>query len=134
MAGSNPVTIVTGASSGIGRATARSLAAAGHRLGLIARRRDLLDALADEIRSSGGTVDVAPADVGDRHSLRAAIGEIAGHLGPIDVLIANAGYGVPTRLDPLNIADVETTFRVNVMGVIYAIETVLPAIDRKSVV
>src|SRR5947209_7690136 len=73
MAGSNPVTIVTGASSGIGRATARALASAGHRLGLIARRKEMLNALADEIRADGGTAHVAPADVGDRPSLHAAI-------------------------------------------------------------
>lgn len=131
MAKSNPVTIVTGASSGIGRATARALAADGHRLGLIARRHDLLGSLADEIRASGGTAHAAPADVGDRASLRAAIDEIAGQLGPPDVLIANAGHGVPTRLDPLNIADVETTFRVNVLGVVYAIEAVLPSMLRR---
>ncbi len=132
MAGSNPVVIVTGASSGIGRATARALAATGHRLGLIARRRDLLDSLANEIRSRGGTAHVAPADVGDRAALHAAISEIAEALGPVDVLVANAGFGMPTRLDPLNIADVETTFRVNVLGVVYAIEAVLPGMLRRK--
>ena len=47
-------------------------------------------------------------------------------LGPVDVMVANAGFGVPTRLDPLNTADVEETIRVNLMGVIYSIEAVLP--------
>ena len=52
--------------------------------------------------------------------------EIECALGPVDVMVANAGFGAPTQLDPLNIADVEETFRVNVLGVIYSIEAVLP--------
>ena len=127
MAESNPVTIVTGASSGIGRATARALAARGHRIGLIARRRELLESLSEEIRAEGGAAHVAPADVGDRSALHAAIGQIAVHLGPIDVLVANAGHGVPTKLDPMNIEAIEATIRVNILGVIYSIEAVLPA-------
>ncbi len=126
------MTIVTGASSGIGRATARALAALGHRVGLVARRRELLDELAAEIQTGGGTALVAPADVGDRPALRAAFDSIEQHFGPADVLIANAGYGVPTRHDPLNIEDVETTIRVNVLGVIYAIEAVLPSMLRRG--
>ena len=66
------VAVVTGAATGIGRATARALAAAGHRVGLIARRHDLLDALAGEIRSAGGIAHAAPADVGDRRGARRA--------------------------------------------------------------
>jgi short-subunit dehydrogenase len=68
----------------------------------------------------------AVADVGDRHGLHAAIGLLADQLGPIDLMVANAGFGAPTHLDPLNTADVEQTIRVNVMGVIYSIEAVLP--------
>ncbi len=68
----------------------------------------------------------AVADVGDRAALRAAVAEVEGRLGPADVLVANAGFGRPTRLDPLNIADVEETIRVNVLGVIYSVEAVLP--------
>jgi short-subunit dehydrogenase len=69
---------------------------------------------------------LAVADVGDRATLRAAVAEVEGRLGPADVMVANAGFGMPTHLDPLNIADVEETIRVNVMGVIYSIEAVLP--------
>lgn len=131
MANPPPTTIITGASSGIGRATALALAARGHRVGLIARRRELLDELASEIQAKGGTAAVAPADVGERAALRAAVDVIRNALGPIDVLVANAGFGVATRLDPLNIEDVETTFRVNVLGVVYSIEAVLPEMLRR---
>jgi short-subunit dehydrogenase len=120
------VAIVTGASSGIGRALALRLGADGHRVGLIARRGQLLEALAGGIRAAGGTAAAAVADVGDRAALRIAVAEIEGRLGPTDVMVANAGFGAPTRLDPLNIEDVEQTFRVNLMGVIYSIEAVLP--------
>jgi short-subunit dehydrogenase len=120
------VVIITGASSGIGRALALRLGAMGCRVGLIARRRDLLDAAAAAIAAAGGTAASATADVGDRVRLRAAVAEVEHRLGPADVLVANAGFGAPTLLDPLNTADVETTFQVNLLGVVYAIEAVLP--------
>jgi NADP-dependent 3-hydroxy acid dehydrogenase YdfG len=121
-----PVAIVTGASSGIGRALAVRLGSEGYRVGLIARRGELLEALGAEIAAAGGTSAFSVADVGDRTALRNAIGQIENQLGPADVMVANAGFGAPTRLDPLNIDDVERTFRVNLMGVIYSIEAVLP--------
>jgi short-subunit dehydrogenase len=127
------VVIVTGASSGIGRSLALRLGSAGHRVGLIARRREALEGVANEIVAAGGSAAAAVADVGDRALLRAAVAEIQGRLGPIAVMVANAGFGAPTRLDPLNTADVERTIRVNVLGVIYSIEAVLPGmIARKS--
>ena len=122
----SPVAIITGASSGIGRALALRLGAARYRVGLIARRRDLIDEAAREIISAGGTAHAAYADVSDRDALFAAVNEIEARLGPADVMVANAGFGAPTHLDPLNIADVEQTFRVNLMGVVYSIESVLP--------
>ena len=128
----SPVAIVTGASSGIGRALAIQLGAAGYRLGLIARRRPELDATAASIVSSGGTVAAAVADVGDRQALHSAFESLADQLGPIDVMVANAGFGAPTRLDPLNTAEVEQTIRVNVMGVIYSIEAVLPGMLKRQ--
>ena len=102
-----PVAIVTGASSGIGRALAVQLGAAGFHLGLIARRSSELEATASTIDSAGGTAVVAAADVGDRDALRSAFDSISAQLGPIDVAVANAGFGTPTRLHPLNTADVE---------------------------
>ncbi|MDR3622912.1 MAG: SDR family NAD(P)-dependent oxidoreductase [Paludisphaera borealis] len=118
--------VVTGASSGIGRALAIELGAGGCRLGLIARRGPELQETAALVRAQGGEAHAATADVGDRQALREAIGAVEEALGPAQVLVANAGFGAPTRLDPLNIDDVERTFRVNVMGVIYSVEAVLP--------
>ena len=123
-----PVVVVTGASSGIGRALALELAGHGYRVGLIARRRDALDDLAREIEAQGGTARAATADVGDREAVHAAVRELETALGPAEVMVANAGLGVPTHLDPINIADVEATFRVNLLGVVYSIEAVLPGL------
>jgi short-subunit dehydrogenase len=126
------VTIITGASSGIGRALALRLGAAGYHIGLIARRRDELAAAAATIAAAGGSAAIASADVSDRAALRAAIAEIEARLGPADVMVANAGFGAPTRLDPLNTDDVEQTIRVNVLGVIYSIEAVLPGMIARQ--
>jgi short-subunit dehydrogenase len=120
------VAIVTGASSGIGRELARLLAAGGAKVGLIARRRDELDRLAKLIAEAGGTAIVAAADVADFTAVEAAVAAIRQQLGPIDLMIANAGVGIPTRLDPVNVADVDATIRVNVLGVIYAFAAVMP--------
>ena len=126
------VVIVTGASSGIGRALAVRLGAEGYRVGLIARRRAELEAVASSIATAGGVAVSSVADVGDRPALRAAIAEIENRLGPADVMVANAGFGAPTRLDPLNTDDVEQTIRVNIMGVIYSIEAVLPGMIARK--
>jgi short-subunit dehydrogenase len=126
----NRVVLITGASSGIGRALALVLAKSGAKLGLVARRKDLLDQLAAE---TGGAIAIAPADVSIRAEMQAASQAIRERLGPIDYLIANAGVGTPTLLDPPNVRDIERMFQVNVFGVIYAIEAVLPEmLKRKS--
>jgi short-subunit dehydrogenase len=124
--------VVTGASSGIGRALAKLLAANGCRVGLIARRRVALEELAAEIQAAGGDATVAPADIGDLAQTRAAVAAIAAIHGPADLLIANAGVGIPTTLDPINMDAVEETIRVNVMGVIYAIDAVMPTMLKRG--
>lgn len=120
------VAVVTGASSGIGRALAKELAAHGCTLGLVARREAELLSLAEEIRAAGGTAAHAVADVGDPVQLTAAIAAIRTALGPIQLLIANAGVGKETALDPVNVADVEAMVRVNLLGVVYSFAAVMP--------
>jgi short-subunit dehydrogenase len=132
MAFANQVVVVTGASSGIGRALGRELAAQHARVGLVARRLDRLEALAGEIRAAGGTAAIASGDVGDRAQTGAAIHAVRDALGPVDLLIANAGYGAPTLLEPLNVDQVEQMVRVNVLGVIYSFEAVLPEMLKRG--
>ncbi len=127
------VAVITGASSGIGRSLAIVLARSGWRVGLIARRGSALEAVAGEVRAAGGVASVAVADVTDREGLRLAVEGIAGELGPVDLMVANAGVGVPTTLEPVNVEVVEETIRVNVLGVVYAIDAVLPSmLARRS--
>jgi short-subunit dehydrogenase len=129
----NQVAIITGASSGIGHALARTLAAEGCKVGLVARRNEQLAELAAAISAAGGTAAFATADIAAREQAVRAIREVAGRLGPVDLLIANAGVGAPTILEPFNVGDVEQMFRVNVLGVVYAFEAVLPEmLQRRS--
>jgi short-subunit dehydrogenase len=118
--------VITGASSGIGWALAKALAREGCKVGLLARRRDKLATLADEIQAAGGTAAFAPGDVSDRAQTVTAIRDLARRLGQVDLLIANAGVGAPTTLEPFNVEAQERMLRVNVLGMIYAIEAVLP--------
>ncbi|HWG41349.1 MAG TPA: SDR family NAD(P)-dependent oxidoreductase [Gemmataceae bacterium] len=120
------VAIITGASSGIGWALARTLAAEGCKVGLVARRREQLADLAGEIEKHGGTVAFATADIAEREQAVSAIRDVAARLGPVDLLIANAGVGAPTTIEPFNVPDVEKMFRVNVLGVVYSLEAALP--------
>jgi short-subunit dehydrogenase len=126
------VAVITGASSGIGWALAKVLAGEGCRVGLIARRREQLEALTQEIGNAGGTSATAPADVADRAQTLAAVREVSARLGPVDLLVANAGVGAPTLLEPMNVVDIEKMVRVNLLGVVYAIEAVLPSMLRRG--
>lgn len=123
---SGQVAVVTGASSGIGRALAKELAAHGCRVGLVARREPDLRSLASEIHAAGGTAAVAVADVAEREQIHAAVAAIRDQLGPIELMIANAGVGRETRLEPVNLDDVERMVRVNLLGVVYSFAAVMP--------
>jgi short-subunit dehydrogenase len=132
MSFANQVAIITGASSGIGWALAKELARQGCRVGLLARRQEQLNKLAEEITEAGGTAAVHPADVADRDDTLRTVAALRDQLGPVDLLIANAGVGAPTLLEPFNVSDVEKMFRVNLLGVIYSIEAVLPEMLRRG--
>src|SRR5262249_37359419 len=91
MSFANQVAVITGASSGIGWALAKERSRQGARVGLVARRRENLEKLAAEIRGAGGAVALEAADVADRGQAVAAVRALAAQLGPIDLLVANAG-------------------------------------------
>jgi short-subunit dehydrogenase len=122
----NQVAIITGASSGIGWELARELARQQWAVGVLARRQDKLEALVNEITATGGRAAFAVADVAERAQTVAAIQSLRHQLGPVDLMIANSGIGIPTDLEPLNIDEVVKTFQVNTLGVVHAIEAVLP--------
>jgi short-subunit dehydrogenase len=122
--------LVTGASRGIGRATARALAARGARVGLVARGEEELGALAEEI---GDLASVYTADVAERQAIERAVGEFAEQAGGLDVAVANAGiarYAPFTEQDP---DDAERMVLVNVLGTINTVRAALePMLDRAS--
>lgn len=125
--------VITGASSGIGRALAVACAAHGARVGVTARRGELLDELVTEVRGWGGVIESAVCDVSDRASTLSAIRGLQERLGSVELLIANAGMGGDTGAAAMNVELVEEVMRVNFLGVVYAIEAVLPGmIERRS--
>lgn len=127
------VALVTGASSGIGRELARQLASEGCKVGAVARRAESLTDLVTEIETAGGRALAVPADVGSRDQVEAAFTKVRAELGPVDLVVANAGIGRPTLRDPVNMGDVEDTFRINLMGVVYTVSAALPEmLARKS--
>jgi short-subunit dehydrogenase len=125
--------MITGASSGIGKGLALEIAARGARLGLLARREDVLNELVAEIKKQNGTAVAAGADVRDPNAVRAAAERFRVELGPIDVMIANAGIGTSkhsVELDPVEVAEV---ININVLGAVNSVAAVLPEmVERKS--
>jgi short-subunit dehydrogenase len=120
------VTVVTGASSGIGRSLARRMAMAGDAVALLARRQDLLDELAAEIEAAGGRALALACDVTEREQVLAALKEVERRLGPVDCLVANAGGGEPTFVDGFQARQIADALALNVVGVANCIEGVLP--------
>jgi len=115
----NKIAVVTGASSGIGAATARKLAEQGLRVILVARRQERLEQLADEIRSSGGQAEILPADLSQETERQRVYSQVEAEFGHVDVLINNAGlgwYGYGTEM-PWTIAS--EILHVNIEAVVH---------------
>lgn len=125
------VVLITGASSGIGEATARHLAALGHRVVLGARRTERLVALAADIREAGGKADVAQLDVTSLESMRDFVDFAVERHGQVDVLINNAGVMPLSKLDALKIDEWNRMIDVNIRGVLHGIATVLPGMQAR---
>ncbi|MFY9615712.1 MAG: SDR family NAD(P)-dependent oxidoreductase [Candidatus Dormiibacterota bacterium] len=120
------VALVTGASSGIGEATARSLAEHGAAVAIAARRRNRLDALAVEIEKAGGKVLILEADVGDRDQAQGVVERAAAELGRLDTLVNNAGVMLLGQAVGAPIEEWEEVVRVNLMGLMYCAHAALP--------
>ena len=108
--------IVTGASSGIGEATARVLAAAGYDVGLGARREERLGALAREIEEAGGRAFAHGLDLTLPDSIGAFFAAVEANLGPVDVLVNNAGICIPGLFDETDPGDLEIEVATNLLG------------------
>lgn len=126
------VVLVTGASSGIGEATARVLARHGHHVVLGARRQDRLDAIASAIRAEGGTADARTLDVTNKDDVAAFVDSAVERLGRVDVIVNNAGVMPLSRLDALLVDEWNRMIDVNVRGLLHGIAAVLPHFRRQG--
>ena len=126
------VVLITGASSGIGEATARLLAAAGTRVVIGARRTDRLEALAQEIRAGGGRVLVRPLDVTSLADMQAFVDAAHAEFGRIDAIVNNAGVMPLSPLAALKIREWDAMIDVNIRGVLHGIAAVLPRMEAQG--
>jgi NAD(P)-dependent dehydrogenase (short-subunit alcohol dehydrogenase family) len=127
----NKVALITGAASGIGRQLSLVLTRAGAAVGALDLNSEGLASLADQL--NGTPVAWSQADVTDRDSLAKAVNEIAGKLGPVDLMIASAGLGFETSALDFKAADFETLIRVNLIGVANSVAAVLPTmLERRT--
>jgi len=126
------VVLITGASSGIGEATARLLAARGAAVVLGARRVERLEALAADIRAAGGRADVRALDVTSRDGVQAFADHALERHGRIDVLVNNAGVMPLAPLSALKLDEWDRMIDVNIRGVLHGIAAVLPVMERQG--
>ncbi len=118
--------VVTGASSGIGRAAAAEFARKGANVALVARRRERLRQVEEELEGSGGSTLVCPCDVSDRGQVARLHEEVAGGLGPVDVLVNNAGFATYGTVSELSVDEIEAQMATNYFGMVYCTKRFLP--------
>ncbi|MBW4538579.1 MAG: SDR family oxidoreductase [Myxacorys chilensis ATA2-1-KO14] len=128
----NKVVIITGASSGIGAATAKLLAKNGASVVLGARRVDRLEAIAKEIHNAGGIAEYQTLDVTQRDQLKAIVQFAQHKFGRVDVLINNAGVMPLSALDQLKVDEWDRMIDVNIKGVLYGIAAALPLMKAQK--
>jgi NADP-dependent 3-hydroxy acid dehydrogenase YdfG len=126
------VVVITGASSGLGEATARLLAAEGASVVLGARRVNRIQALADELNGSGGKALAVATDVTNREQVKALVDAAVQTYGRIDVLINNAGLMPHSPLERLKVQDWDQMIDVNLKGVLYGIAAALPYMQQQK--
>ena len=124
--------LVTGASSGIGAATARALAEHGAALALAARRADRLETLAADIREAGGTALVIESDVTDEQQATAAVERSVAELGRLDTLINNAGVMLLGPVVDAPLSEWQRMVELNVLGLLYCAHAALPHLLRAA--
>ena len=126
------VVVITGASSGLGEATARLLSAQGATVVLGARRIERLQKLADELTANGGQAFALATDVTDHNQVKSLVDAAVRKYGRIDVMINNAGLMPHSPLERLKIDDWNRTIDVNIKGVLYGIAAALPHMKQQK--
>jgi NADP-dependent 3-hydroxy acid dehydrogenase YdfG len=126
------VTVITGASSGIGAATALALAERGARVALVARSDDKLQALVSKIRAAGGDAAAFKADVTNLEQVKAVVTAIEEQMGPVDILVNNAGLMLFSPWKDTEVADWDSMIDTNLRGYLHAIAAILPRMIVRS--
>ena len=126
----NKTVLITGGSSGIGKATALRLALHGAQIALVARNRDALEQVRAEIAQAGGTALVVPADVTDADQVRHAVEATVTHFGKLDILLASAGLSMRAYFEGSHLEAMERVMRVNFFGTLYATHFALPHVKK----
>lgn len=126
------VIVITGASSGIGEATARLLAGNGAKVVLGARRTEKLEKLVEEIHASGGTAEFKAVDVTHREDMKAFVHFAKDTFGRIDVIFNNAGVMPLSRIDALKVEEWDNMINVNIHGVLNGIAAGLPIMEAQG--
>ena len=122
----NTVALVTGASSGIGEATARRFVAEGAAVALLARRRDRIEALAAELKQAGGRALAIECDVTDQAQAEAAVQQTVDQLGRLDTVFNNAGVMLLGAIQDAPISEWDRMIDVNIKGLLYVAHASLP--------
>ena len=126
------VVVITGASSGLGEATARHLSSLGAHLVLGARRQDRLEALAADIRGAGGKAEIVVTDVTRKQDVAALVQAALTNFGRLDVMINNAGLMAVAPLAELKVDEWDSMLDINVKGVLYGIAAALPVFQQQG--
>jgi NADP-dependent 3-hydroxy acid dehydrogenase YdfG len=129
---SGRVAVITGASSGLGRASAHLLAARGAKVALLARRRDALETGVAEIKKAGGEAVAIEADVTDQASVEAAAADVARIYGGADLVFNNAGVMLPGPIEQRNLAEWEHQIDLNVTGVMRVLHAFIPQLTQSA--
>jgi NADP-dependent 3-hydroxy acid dehydrogenase YdfG len=129
---SGKVVVITGASSGLGEATARHLATLGATLVLAARRKERLDLLVDECIAAGGKALAVKVDVTEREEVKAMVAAAVAQFGRIDVFINNAGLMAIAPITMTKVDEWERMIDINIKGVLYGIAAVLPVFEQQN--
>jgi len=121
---------ITGASSGIGKAMAFEWARLGYKVALSSRRKELLDGVANEISQSGGHALVFPCDIMEEAAIQNAVQQIITTWGRLDVVVANAGFGVFGSIEKLSARDWNRQLQGNVTGLAVTVKYALPYLKK----